>query len=270
MEGKNGNTTKEVNGTWADFVGRVCQALWSAFKPAVACGKFDFAKFKTIDSVRSALRRGFLIEESSCVTDLGLSIGKVTKEQLAELSKWDLKNLYELFFQQVFDIHVSFPDELMPDAPDNYWPICDVAGISNEALYQAACRLDMPKWKWTEGMLDAGMKLDRGRDADTRGSRVVCTPPDFEAGEKLKNISGNDIDKRGDDVLMFRERWILGLFIFWLTGLHLDKNVVTATGSRNSGGFVMCVYFSGGGVDVYCYGPDRADDDLRFRVAVSR
>jgi hypothetical protein len=267
MSKEDGNTNDAVNKRWADFVGEVCQALWPALKPAIVSGKFDFKKFDTISKKLAALRRGFLQQDKK--TGTGLDIGKVTEEQMAKLSVWDMKNLYGLFYEQVFGLHVSFPDELMPEAPDEFaWPICIPGIMSNEAAYHSG-KSDMPKRKYnTDKPLDSIMQLDRGRDAWTH-SYIVRTPADFEAGEKWKNLSGNDIDSKKINVLMFRERWILGLFIYWLTGLQLDRTVVTGTGSRDSDGYVVDVDWFGDKARVGWCIPDDADDNLRFREAVS-
>lgn len=268
MGTENGNANEaRVIGGWADFAGRVGQLLWPALKPAVVRGKFNLAKFATSEAVRSAICRGFL--EQKTEAGLGLEIGKWSKKDLALLSVWDLRNLYEIFYQQVFGLYVSFPDELMPEAPDEFaWPICILGIISNETAYRGG-KSDMPKWKFTDDSLDTILKLDRGRDAWTH-SYIVRTYADFEVGKKLKNISANDIEKQKINVLMFRERWILGLFIYWLTGLHLDRGVViTLTGSHHSGGDAVGVRFDDGGVYVGRCAADLCYDELRSREAVS-
>lgn len=197
-----------------------------------------------------------------------LNIGHVTKEDLGKLSIWDLKMLYALFYEQVFGLLISFPNELMPEASSEFaWLICIPGIISNEAAYRSG-KSELPKWKCTNDPLDKVIQLDRGRDSWTH-SYIVRTPADFEAGGKWKNISGNDIDKKGVNVLTFRERWILGLFIYWLTGEQLDRNVVTGTGSRNSVGFVVSVYWIDGRLYVYWCSPDHALDFLRSREVVS-
>jgi len=267
---KYGNAELEALGKLGNLSGKVGQHLWSTLKPAMERDEFDFKDFETDDAVRKALRRGFLKSKSNCKLDLGLNIGKVSKQELAGLSVWNLKHLYELFYQQVFGLYVSFPDELMPEASNDFaWPACVPGIISSEISFNGG-KLNMPRWKWTDKILDAVLKLDRGRDAWSH-SFIVRVRPNWEADDDLKNISGNNMEAKGVDVMMLRERLILGQFIFWLTSEHLDRQTVTLTGSRYSDGGVSSVDFHlrTGKVSIYSYHPDNANPNWRFRQVVS-
>jgi hypothetical protein len=263
----NGNATDY--GRYADFVAKVNQALWSAVKPAVEKGEFDFSRYSTIALVRDALRSGFLNPKAaSAKPDLGLNIGKVGKDELADLTGWDIKKLYSLFYIEVYGSYLHFPDELIPEASDEFsWLSCVSGFISNEVSFSGGKNVP-PHWKWTDRSLDVVLDLTQDRDAWTH-SYIVRVRPNWEADEDLKNISANEIESRGINVLMLRERLILGRFLFWLTGEHLDRKTITLTGSRYAVGFVPCVYWSGGKLGVYGYPPDNADGDLRSRQAVS-
>lgn len=264
-----GNAELKAIGQAMTLAGKVGSNFWSAIKPSVIRGEFDFLKYAKDSEVRDAIRRGFLPQASDRLPYLGLNIGKVTKEGLARLSIWDHRDLYQDFYRDVFGRYVLFPDELMPEAPDEFGWISCVPGISNEIAFQGG-HLNVPHWKWTDQILDAVLNLNRGRDAWFRDF-IVRMRPNWEADEDLKNICGNDMDKQGTNVLMFRERWILGLYIFWLTGEHLDRKTVTLTGSRYSGGSVAGVHFhpDTGKVNAYRCLPSYSYDYLRFRQAVS-
>lgn len=95
--------------------------------------------------------------------------------------------------------------------------------------------------------------------------------PNWDADDDLKSISGDDIENKTINILTLRERLILGQFIFWLAGIHLDQDNIILTGSRNSDGDVLCVNFVPGigDVDVGWYDYDVASDDLRFRQKFS-
>ena len=266
----NGNAeAMKAMGQAMTLAGKVGSNFWPAIKPSVISGRFDFLKFAKDSDVRDAIRRGFVPQAPDRPPYLGLDIGKVTRDKLSSLSVWDHRDLYQDFYRDVFGRHVMFPDNLMPDAPEKFGWISCIPGISNETSFQSG-RLDMPHWKWTDQILDAVLNLNRGRDAWFHDF-IVRVRPNWEADEDLKNICGKDMDERGTNVLMFRERWILGLYIFWLTGEHLDRKTVTLTGSRWSDGGVARVYFRPGDGEVSAgrVYPSSADGDWRFRQAVS-
>jgi len=269
MGKKDGNTDIQVVGQWANFSGLVGQALWSAIKPAVAKGEFDFLAYNKIETVRSILRRGFLPQTTKTLIS-NLNVGKVSKQELVQLSAWDLKNLYPFFYQAAFGLFLDFPDELMPEGTEEFsWPFCIPGIISNEVAFQNG-KLNIPRWKYMDKPLDAVMDLSRGRDAWLH-SYIGLAHPNWEADEDLKNLSGNDIENKKINVMMFRERWILGAFLYWLTGEHLDQKTITLTGSRYLDGRVPVVFFgrSDGRVCVNWSSPGRAGGSLRSRQVVS-
>lgn len=253
------------------LAGKVGQHLWPVLKPSIASGEIDLQKkFVTDAEVKAALRRGFLFEEVRKAADLGLNIGHVPKDELADLSVWDLKHLYSSFYLNAYGIYLGFPDELMPEAPDNFaWPVCVPGIISNEVAFQSG-KIDIPRWKHTDDPLDSVIDPTRGRDAWLH-SFIVRVRPNWEADEDMQNLSANDIENTKTNVIMLRERLILGTFLFWLTGDHLDHRTVTLSGSRCRGGFVPDVYFDSDDrkVSVDWAFPDHLYGILRSRQAVS-
>jgi hypothetical protein len=266
-----GNAEMKAMGRIATLAGKVGQHLWPVLKPSVASGEIDLQKnFVTDAEVRAAIRRGFLNSSQEREANLDLNIGHVSKDELVHLSVWDLKHLYQLFYSDIFGLYLEFPDELMPEALDEFaWPICVPGIISNEGTYQSG-NLNIPRWKWTNKSLDEELDLTRWRDAWTR-SFIVRVKANWEADEDLKNLSGNDVEKEKTNVMMFRERWILGAFLFWLTGEHLDRETVTLSGSRYRDGGVPLVDFNSsvGEVRVGHFPPGVRNDCLRSRQAVS-
>ncbi len=265
----NGNAKFFGPGEWANFHGKVCQNLWPAFKQSVEQGKFNFRRYSSNSAVVAALRRGFL-PQSRCLPDLGLDIGKVTKKEVAGLSVEDLVRLQEFFYEWVHGLYVRFPDELVPEASNEFaWPVCMLGNLMAEDAFNGGT-LNPPRWKWTDQLLDAELDLSRGRDA-WRRSYIALVRPNWEADEDMKNICGYDADAKNLNVLMLRERLVLGNFLFWLTGQHLDRETVTLTGSRWSGGDVAHVYFHphGGWMHVGRVVPSHSDAHWRFRQSVS-
>lgn len=266
-----GNAKLIGPGKWANFQGKVSQNLWPALKPSVERGEFDLGQYDSAPVIIKALRSGFLSQASDSLPDLGLNTGKVSKEELAKLSVWELKHLQEFFYQQIFGLYVRFPDELMPEAPDELsWPICMLGNLTSEDTFRGG-KLDPLRWKWTNNPLDAELNLSRGRDA-WKHSYIVRVRSNWEADEDMKNISGDDADAKNLNVLMLRERLYLGAFLFWLTGDHLDRKTVTLTGSRYSDGGVASVSFypSNSKIRANRWNLSNAYDNLRFRQAVSQ
>lgn len=261
---KNGNAeTMKGMGQFGNFSGKVNQHLWSVLKPEIEAGGLNLADFDDTKT-KQAIRRGFFVQKP----DLGLNIGKVKKAELADLSVWDLKKLYSLFYQQVFGLYLDFPDELMPEASDEFaWPVCVPGIISAEASFSGG-KLNFPRWKCTDKVLDSVLDLNRGRDALIH-SYIVRARPNWEADEYLKHLSGNNIKSQGINVLMFRERLILGNFLDWLTGEKLDRKTRTLSGSRYVNGNVPYVFWHEGRLNVYWSNPDDAYSSLRSRQAVS-
>jgi len=201
------------------------------------------------------------------VASLGIEIGKVTEEQLAGLSKWNMVRLYEVFYQQVFDLYVKFMFEraVFSEVPEEFdWPICIIGALSNEAIYDSGMSHISKKKP-----LDIIIRLNQGRDLWTF-NYIVYTPVDFDGSKKKVFASANKMKADNVDILMFRERWILGLFIHWLTGLHIDREGITFTGSRDLAGNVIGVGFNGGHtIIVGIYNSSYIYNGLYFRKAFS-
>lgn len=89
--------------------------------------------------------------------DLSFNIGKVTKDELADLDAWDLKFLYKLFYKEIYGLYLSFPDELMSEAFNEFsWPICVPGIMLNEILFNSG-KFDMSRWKYADKPLDVTM-----------------------------------------------------------------------------------------------------------------
>ncbi|HAT73694.1 MAG: hypothetical protein US30_C0007G0036 [Candidatus Moranbacteria bacterium GW2011_GWF2_36_839] len=271
MTAKRGNAEIKAMGQIGNLLGKVGQHLWPTLKSAISSGVIDLQReFTTDNEIKEAIGRGFLFKKKKPI--LEYDIGKVSKDKLASLSLWDLKNLYPLFYQQAFGLYLDFPDELVPDGPDEFiWPICIPGIISNETVFRSG-KLDIPRWRYAqnEQSLDSIMNLNHGRDAWMH-SYIVLTKPNWEADDDLKNFSGSDIEVKKINVMMFRERWILGLFLTWLMGDRIDRKGRTLTGSRYLNGDVLSVHSQGteGPVNVTFTGLHECDIFFGFRQVIS-
>ena len=91
-----------------------------------------------------------------------------------------------------------------------------------------------------------------------------------EADEKWKNVSADDLDKKGIKGITLRERLLFELAYFKETGTHLDiVNWTLCTGSRYSDGRVPRVSWCGDELGVRWWGPAGARDHLRVREQIS-
>lgn len=159
-----------------------------------------------------------------------LEIGKVTEGELLQLSVWELKALFGLFYQQVFGIFVSFRNNLMPKADEDFsWVVC------------------IPPFYF----LNNATKLKKEKEDvfSERGAflRALCEVFDFceknqdpfivlTAGEI--NATKKNRDNSKGNILTSLEYLILREFIRWLTGLHLDCGNAIITSSKSQEGEV--------------------------------
>lgn len=91
-----------------------------------------------------------------------------------------------------------------------------------------------------------------------------------EADENLKNLSANDLTRKGIVGITLRERLFCELDYFKRTKRHLDiKNITLCSGSRHPYGRVPSVYWDGDEVSVDWCHPAHQDDNLRSRAVVS-
>lgn len=144
-----------------------------------------------------------------------------------------------------------------------YFRITDEAKLNTSELLQK-CRDKFNVYSYYDDK-----KLDKDfpipKEATTRYFNW-----NIEADKNLENKSADDLEKNEIKVITLRERIILELEYFNLTGKHLDNdNVTLCSGSRYSDGYVPCARWRGGrfSVDWYCHGS--GDPFLRAREAVS-
>lgn len=93
-----------------------------------------------------------------------------------------------------------------------------------------------------------------------------------EADEELKNLSANDLQKKGVLGITIEERLVFEAKFFKETGEHLDKETITlCSGSRSPDGHVpgVCWYQAYGRILVFWCNPENRRDGLRSRAAVS-
>lgn len=133
---------------------------------------------------------------------------------------------------------------------------------------------------WAECRNHYPTNSDYGMDPESRmswhqrdtknGPYMVRFRARVEADVENQNLSANQLSERGDKVITFPERLILGDFIWWLTGgFHLDLlNWTLCADSRDIDGSVPYVNWFGGMLQVSRFHPDDASDGICSRSAV--
>lgn len=174
---------------------------------------------------------------------------------------------WEAFYKKCFAMELNLSSVAIPAKPSGKYRLLVIADISLETLY-AKCKELFPVWRWTTDDLD---KIVVENERDTKnGTYAIWVKDAVEADEDLRNLSANDIKKRGVATETLAERLIHELKFFDETGKHLDvKNITLCTGSRYSGGLVPGVCWYDGRMNVSWCSPGNAHDSLRARSAVS-
>ena len=187
---------------------------------------------------------------------------RLTTERSFDLSEW------QAFYQKHFNQEYDFSNIVIPEKPDKgRWRLLIITDITLETLY-AKCKELFSSWRWTSDNLDKVVDWNE-RDAQ-KSAYAIWVRDEIEADEDLKNLSANNVKKKGITTETLAERLIHELKFHDETGKHLDiKNVTLCTGSRYSDGSVPDVRWRCGRLGVYGYHPARADSRLRSRLAVS-
>jgi len=153
---------------------------------------------------------------------------------------------------------------VLPPA-DKWWIVKEVNKKTSELLEE--CRSLFPVWSYRD---------DAQLDKDFPIPSVLTTreyKPNVEADEEYRNISANELIEKYPDrqFITLRERIIMELQFFKVTGQHLDiDNITLCSGSRSSDGSVPGASWRGGEFRVGCFSPGDADGSLRAREVLSQ
>lgn len=156
----------------------------------------------------------------------------------------------------------------MDKNPEFCWPVFMIPEVGLNRVW-AECRNHDYQTNSDYGM-DPESRMRWHQRETNNGPYMVRFRARVEADVENQNLSANQLSERGDKVITFPERLILGDFIWWLTGgFHLDLlNWTLCAGSRDYDGYVPCVRWRGGKLRVYDYHPDGASGHIRSRSAV--
>ncbi len=152
-----------------------------------------------------------------------LKIGSVSMQQLSKLSMWELIKLYEIFYLEVFNGTFSFCKATRPNAKsEGNWVICIPPSrfiLNMLKFFLKKHEKDESELKSLVCLLRDSLGLRESEDVDwIMDSYIIQTPAIFNAVKKIQNDCSS---------LESWEYTFLRCFIFWLTGLHLDRDIET-------------------------------------------
>ncbi len=148
------------------------------------------------------------------------------------------------------------------------WGLWTPQGWTAQREYEATAAMGIEVSKYTNDSLD--IAVPKNNRTATGGQYLVLCRAGQEADEQMRGISANDVNARGLNTMPLAERLRLGRWFYWKTGQHLDvRDWTRCAGSRDSGGGVPCVRFSGGGVHVRWSSPGGDFGSIRARETVS-
>jgi len=199
-------------------------------------------------------------EEVSSILQMIIA-GKKIVEEVPNLSDWPL------FYKEVFGLDLDFSKVVIPERKPGFTRLLVLAqGMTPQRLFDK-CKELFPSWKYTEDNLDKVITSDRtAKD----GPYAIWVRDRQEADEENKNLSADDLAKRGIPGITLEERLLYELKFFKETGKHLDvSNYTLCSGSRFSDGHVPDAYWSGDRLRVYWNYTNNHYDYLRARSVVS-
>ncbi len=231
----------------------------------------------------STMHRRTLIKKEEVLLKKSMPIfseKSVNQIDLLSLNMNEVLRLYSVFYKDVFKRELSFPRSLLPTMPAadaNLFPICMPVSylISADITYVDKDDEKLLNLRTIHNNLNAELaafgKIERSnRDLSGVSKYIVLTPLTFEADGELRSKSANDIANQRIRVLRFCELRILNLFIYWFTGLPLDRYSVTLTETyvNNASREVIGMGYDGTSITVDKYKPDLFGQSLYFRSAI--
>lgn len=170
------------------------------------------------------------------------------------------------FYKEVFGLDLDFSEVAIPEHKHGFDLLLVIAeGITPQRLFDK-CKELFPSWKYTDSNLDEVIKSDR---TSQDGHYAVWVRDRVEADEENRNLSADDLKKRGTAEITLEERMVYELKLFKKIGEHLDKsNWPFCAGSRYSGGSVPNAIWDDWFVVFWDFSNNR-NDNLPSRSVVS-
>jgi len=203
-----------------------------------------------------------------------IETGRITKGGLQTFLRSEKKDIsvlladWQEFYHELFGLEIDLSGLSVPGRKKGLDRLIDVSqGMIPQLLYDKCAEL-FPCWEGTIEDLD---KIVQSERTAKDGPYAVWFQDTVEADEDLKNLSANELERRGIPGITFEERLLYELKYFKETGQHLDIKTATLCSGSRADGHVPLVFWER--VDrrlrVSWCRPEDSRPSLRSRRAVS-
>lgn len=229
--------------------------------------------FGEIGATLKALEdQGLSLEEMTLLrSDKALTreVVKLIKSR-TKIETSDILTTWQKIYHQWFDIEIDVSGLQVPEIynPEKHFLVLVAKDITMNAVVKAM-KKRFNVYLYTEDLDSSVTKNDRNPQD---GNYLVLFSRNIEADKEFKNMSANDLAKKGHNGITLLERLLLEVLYYSETKEHLDINNWTlCSGSRDSDGLVPYVgwYSDYDELGVHCYDPDYSNGFLRSRSVVS-
>ncbi len=203
--------------------------------------------------------------------DLEESIRKIllSKSENTEIAEINWRIIYELLgMQKEYELAIT---SLKIVKSVTMWTIPVVRGLTCKRVITCLKKLGVNIKKYINNPDNDVSKNDRDPDKD--GSYAISFKRSVEADEENRNLSTEDLKKKGNKGITLLERLLLELGYFVSTGQHLDVETVTlCAGSLHRNGDTPRVCYRSDSLKIYvcwCGSRDQCDH-LRPRSSVEK
>ncbi len=184
--------------------------------------------------------------------------------------KNEILTIWQKIYYEWFGMEIDISDFQIPENynPEKHFLVLVAKDITINTVVKAM-KKRFNVYLYTEDLNSDVTKNDRSSEG---GHYLVLFNKNVEADEEFKNMSTNDLAKKGHKGIILLERLLLEVLYYSETKEHLDINNWTlCSGSRNSGGDVPHVNWCSGNVKLFVnwYDSDYFYVGLRSRVVVS-
>jgi len=229
--------------------------------------------FGEIGATLKALEdQGLSLEEMALLRSdksLAQEVAKLIKSKV-KVETSDILTIWQKIYKEWFGMEINVSGLKVPDNydPEKHFLVLVAKGITMNTVVEAM-RKRFKVYLYTEDLNSDVTKNDRSSEG---GHYLVLFNKNVEADEEFKNMSADDLIKKGHQGITLLERLLLEVLYYNKTEKHLDvENATLCAGSRDSDDDVPHVNWNSdyGKLDVGWHCSDSSHDYLRSRVVVS-
>ena len=179
-----------------------------------------------------------------------------------------IRSEWSEFYRKHFRLAVDFDGVIIPDDPGGFDRVLLIPQnlTLSKVLKTLHQQTKFRVWTYRED-------LDKGVPANARNTKQSYAIRLRDRSDaELNNLSANQLQERGENVITLLEQLIFELKYFDETGKRPNlQNATLCGGTRDSDGSVPLVHWNSdfGQLSVDCCGPDDAYDMMRGRLVIS-